>query len=375
MPSMNKIVRFSTHGAQIMKMNLLLLLMITIAVSGCSAVGPPSVHHDRFDYNTALSNSWKEQTLLNIVRLRYADMPIFLEVASIVSGYTLEGSVALSGNLSSESAVQGDFLSLGAGGKFTDRPTITYSPVTGEKFHRSFMTPVPPKLLLFLMESGWSAEMVLPLTVDAINGLRGRKAAGKHAREGNQDFYRVISLMADIQETGSMAFRLMRGSDDEESIVVFFYKDDTSSETEKNRSEIGRLLGLSEDKTQMTVKYGFLSQSQDEIALLTRSMLQMMITLSTLIEVPEIHVQKGLTKSIENRPGTEEEKLGQLIHIESGQEAPGNAFASVKYLDHWFWINEGDFSSKRTFTFLMLLFSMMENEKSEGLPLITIPAG
>lgn len=358
-----------------MKIRNVLYVLFAISFAGCSATGPPSVHHDRFDYNKALSDSWKEQTLLNIVRLRYADIPIFLEVASIVSGYTLESSVNLGGTASSESAVQGNFLSMGVGGKFTDRPTITYSPVTGEKFHRSFMTPVPLKLLLFLMESGWSADMVLPLTVDAINGLRGRKAAGQRTRAGNQEFYRVIRLMAKIQESGSMSFRILKRDDEKESIVVFFYKDDIPSEVEKNRNEIKKLLNLSQNRDQVTVKYGLLPQSQDEIALLSRSMLQMMITLSTLIDVPESHIQQGLTRPIENTAGAEEEKLGKLIDIKSGPTKPDTPFVSVKYKDHWFWINEGDFSSKRTFTFLMLLFSMMENEKSQGLPLVTIPAG
>ena len=358
-----------------MKIYRMFFVLVAITFTGCSAVGPPSVHHDRFDYNQALSDSWKEQTLLNVVRLRYADMPIFLEVASIVSGYTLEGSVSLAGTLSSNSAVQGDFLNMGTSGKFTDRPTITYSPVTGEKFHKSFMTPVPPKLLLYLMESGWSAEMVLPLTVDAISGLRSRKAAGKNTRTGSQDFYRVISLISNVKDSGSMAFRIVKGSDDKETTVVFFYKDEIPSEVEEQRDEIRSLLNLSKTQDQVTVKYGLLPQAKDEIAILTRSMLQMMITLSTLIEVPKDHIKRGLTLPIANTTGIEEDKLGKLIRIESGQEQPENSFVSVKYLDHWFWINEEDFSSKRTFTFLMLLFSMMENKEPQGLPLVTIPAG
>ena len=52
-------------------------------------------------------------------------MPLFVDVASVVSGYSLERSVNLGGALSSSSAVQGDFFEMGAGGKFTDRPTIT----------------------------------------------------------------------------------------------------------------------------------------------------------------------------------------------------------------------------------------------------------
>jgi hypothetical protein len=48
------------------------------------------VPRGRFDYNTAISASWKDQTLLNIVKIRYADFSLFVEVASIVSGYSME---------------------------------------------------------------------------------------------------------------------------------------------------------------------------------------------------------------------------------------------------------------------------------------------
>ena len=70
----------------------LLGLIMLAAACGCSGIGPKTIPRDRFDYNAAISNSWKEQTLLNIVKLRYADMPLFVEVASVVSGYSLESA-------------------------------------------------------------------------------------------------------------------------------------------------------------------------------------------------------------------------------------------------------------------------------------------
>ena len=53
-----------------------LLLVLLLSMTGCTSIGPESVTRDRFDYNTAISDSWKEQTLLNIVKIRYADMPL-----------------------------------------------------------------------------------------------------------------------------------------------------------------------------------------------------------------------------------------------------------------------------------------------------------
>ena len=67
--------------------------VLTSLVAACTSIGPGTVPHDRIDYASAIGNSWKEQTLLNIVKLRYADMPIFLEVAQVIAGYQLQSAI------------------------------------------------------------------------------------------------------------------------------------------------------------------------------------------------------------------------------------------------------------------------------------------
>jgi hypothetical protein len=122
--------------------------LVVFVLAGCSNIGPGTVSHDRLDYANSIGNSWKEQTLLNIVKLRYADMPIFLEVAQVIAGYQLQSTLSGSftgGNFNAASI--GPFTSSGtaaASGTFTDRPTVVYSPLMGVDFLKRLMTPIPP---------------------------------------------------------------------------------------------------------------------------------------------------------------------------------------------------------------------------------------
>jgi len=358
-----------------MRFWVIISLVAILCLTGCTHIGPQTVPRDRFDYNTAIANSWKEQTLLNIVKLRYADMPLFVEVASVVSGYTLEGSVSLGGTVSSNTAVQGDFLSLGTSGKYTDRPTITYAPITGAKFNESFMTPIPPKAVLFMLESGWPADLIYPIVVDSINGFRSRQAAGADQRLGDPEYYYIVDLLRKIQKSGAIGMRIIKETEQKQTTVIFFHRKNISNDIAEARTEIQQLLELDPDQQEIKVTYGLVPQDKNEIAMLTRSIMQIMVNLATQIDVPFEHVTDGLTIDSFPLPVGADEKIKQLIRVKSGPDKPENAFTTVKYEDNWFWIEKSDLQSKRTFSFLMILFSLTETGGKEGLPLVTIPAG
>src|SRR4029434_2870524 len=110
-----------------------LLLLIVFGITGCASIGPGTMTRDRFDYSSAVAEAWKRQILLHLVKIRYGDTPVFLDVGQIVSGYTVEGTLSASGTIFSTSGVvpgvPDNSVSLGAQGRYTDRPTITYAPL------------------------------------------------------------------------------------------------------------------------------------------------------------------------------------------------------------------------------------------------------
>lgn len=340
----------------------------------CSGLGPKNVVRDQFDYNVAISSSWKEQTLLNIVKLRYADMPLFVEVGQVVSGYSMESSMNLGGTTSLNGPL-GDALSLGGAGKYTDRPTITYVPITGKKFHKNFMQPIPPSAILFLIQAGWSADQILNITLNSINGLRSSLSGGANMRTGDPEFYRTIELFSTIQQSGVVGMRIIKGEDLQASTVIFFHQKNITPENQLAIKELVSLLGLRKGVKEITVSYGSLPRDDREIAMHTRSMMQVMIELASQLEVPDVHVEENRAAKTLSENISTEGKTKRLISIKSGTEEPEDAFTAVKYRDWWFWIDDRDFASKRTFSFLMLLFSLMETDSRESMPLVTIPAG
>jgi len=167
---------------------------LVLAGVGCSSIGPRTVARDRADYSVSISESWKRQTLLNIVKLRYLDPPIFVDVANIVSGYQLQMGASMGGQISSQHALQGNSLLLNGAATFIDRPTITYTPLTGNKFVKGLMTPLPPDSVFFLIQSDWPADAVLFSSVTSLNGLKNQQISINGVTAPDPGFMRALVL-------------------------------------------------------------------------------------------------------------------------------------------------------------------------------------
>lgn len=117
------------------------VVLLSLISYGCAGIGPGTIARDRFDYTTAISDSWKRQMLLNMVMIRYGDAPMFLDVASIINQYSVETDA--SGSLFWAFPPAANSQAISGHATYTDRPTITYNPLMGQKFAQNLMTPIP----------------------------------------------------------------------------------------------------------------------------------------------------------------------------------------------------------------------------------------
>jgi len=341
-------------------------------LSGCSSVGPSSIERDRFDYVTAISESWKEQMLLNLVKIRYADAPIFLDVGSIITQYAVESEISIGGTWTKPHSLGPSYQVPGSiKGKYTDRPTITYNPISGEKLTRSFMTPIRPESLFALIQAGWPVDYVLRIAVHSINGLRNHVSGALRSRPAEPAFLRVIETLRRIQIAGGMDFRLVRRANEELLIVTFPRREGDA--LQEDSALLRKLLGIRQDAVEIRLVYGSRAQGDEEIAILSRSVFDIITELAFHIEVPPEHVAEGRAAAA----GTDDSAAGlpPLIRIHSDRSSPGDPFASIEYRGHHFWIDDTDFASKRTFSLLMMLFTLTELEGKGTAPIVTIPAG
>ena len=350
-----------------------IVVLLSTCIASCSSIGPIMVPRDRVEYTDAIGHSWEQQTLLNIVKLRYGHAPVFLSITQIVTGYQFQGTASaelIASTFNPATNAFGFSGTTSAEGQYTDRPSIIYAPLTGVDFLQKLMTPIPPSTILFLLQAGYDAELVMPLTLDSINGLSN---ADKRAMTlADPEFTRLVHLMRDLQLAEALQVQIERPKEgNETSLMIFPPRKNPQAMAESRAAR--RILGLSPSLQRFKAYYGGNSGKDDEIAMMTRSMMQVMLELAVSVQVPQTDVVQDRVA-----PGQVELQAGQArpalsVNILCGNEAPSNAAVAVQYNHQWFWIADTDFPSKAVFSTVMLLFSISDVGIKGSGPIVTIP--
>lgn len=356
-------------GLNLLGGTLLLLLLI----GGCTSIGPGTVSRDRLDYSSAVGDSWKQQMLLNLVKLRYGDAPVFLDVGQIVAGYSFPRSfgAAAAVNQTDGTPAISSSVGLTAGATFNDSPTVTYTPMSGERFARSLMTPIPPSVILNIIQAGSPVEEVFRTSVQSVNGIDNRRVGRLFVRRANPEFYALLPNLERLQASGDIGMRLQQTGGEPKVQMVF--RPRTAAAEESALHNVAQLLGLDPAAREYQVTYGTVASNDREIALLTRSIYEILVDIASYISVPEAHVAEKRV-----RPTTEGDigpngPIPPLIRIANSAEPPSDAFVAVPYQDYWFFIDDRDIPSKQIFSSIMFLFTFVETKSSEAAPILTIP--
>ena len=348
------------------KTKAVLAVLTLVLMAGCAGIGPKTVSRDRFDYIEAISSSWKKQMLLNLVKVRYVDAPVFMEVSAIISQYEIGGDIHLG---ATANPLEGDSQTVGGSATYTDRPTITYNPLTGEKFTRSLMTPIPVRAFLALIQSQYPVDFVFRICVHTMNGVSNSFGGKLLSQSADPDFSRLIEAMRRIQQAGGLGMRVR--SDGNKRSTAMFFREEHPVEIDKDIDTVATILGLDKNSRDFRVRYGAYAADDREIAVITRSMLQIIADLASYIEVPPKDVAEGRVAA--GLAGKNVTGLPPLIQIHNATVFPEDAFVAVRYRESWFYINDTDLESKRMFSFLMMLFSLTETGPQTGAPIVTVP--
>ncbi len=345
-----------------------------ILLCGCTAVGPNTIERDRFDYVAAISESWKRQTLLNLIKTRYIDAPVFLDIASVINQYSMEHELNL--------GVEGEFYNrsdpsfvsprIGTSGRYADRPTITYNPLMGQKFARSLMRPIPLAAIFTLLESGYPADTVMRICIQNIQGLQNCRNSFIGAQKADPAFYELLDLLRKLKDSDAFTLRTQRTGG--RANISLFFKPQADAATAGHSRRVRQLLDLDEMRQEFRIVRGSVALNNQEIAILSRSIMQVMLEYAAFIDVPPADISEGRVYAIDQEIAQTDRQLPPLIRVRNSVDEPERPYVAVPYRDRWFWIDDRDIHSKALFYFLMVLFSFTERDDSnQATPIISVP--
>lgn len=361
-----------------------IVVAILLGVQGCDSLGSGRVPDDSFSYNAAIVQSGREQMLLNLVRIRYLESPLFLKISSVLTQYTYEGDVGVAGTQGFGSAPS--FLTGSANLGYSERPTVTYLPVSGQEFARQLMSPIPTELFFSAGQAGWPTDLLMAIGVQRVGNVENMSfgsvpAPGDIDRQTQyqkdlqklERFQRLIQTLVELADEDLI--EVSRGKDSD-SDTRYFVFDKRASGTARDRLQaLKRELGLDLDRSVFRITERYTQRQADELTFQPRSLLAIMSFLARGTEVPKVHQQEGrvIPMGVATADGVTPPPIP--FRIRSRKEPPASAYAAVRYQGHWFYIDQADLRSKRIMLTLSILYSLQAPDVEAAAPALTLPTG
>ena len=334
-----------------------------------ATLGPGAIIRGRGLYNEVISATNNEQTLELIVCARYGEPFGLLSVTSVTANLHAAATTNAQFGVGPDANFQGNLVPLSLGLAYEENPTISYTPVQGERAAKTMLSPVGLDLLVLLLSIERAPDQLISILVKQVNGLQNPMYGSPAARAAFQD---SIALLARLENAGQATWTSTAPAGSF-ALAIHDY-------APANRATVGELLrrwGLPENLARgdrdivLPVKLAWGNVTKPELNLQTRSVYDLIEIAATSVEVPPEH-----TALAPSDPGGEASSpLRGLLKIRNSATRPsGDLLVAVRHRGHWFYISEDDGPSKVAFRLLQTLVNMSLVEAApQTIPSLTIP--
>jgi hypothetical protein len=350
--------------------------LMTICVLGglltaCNTLGPSAIRSGRLDYNQAITQTNNQQMLMAIIHNRYEELGSLLAVASITANVRFTAGTELQLGFGASDNYSGNLVPFSASTVYEENPTISYTPVTGEKYANQLMSPLPVSVLAQLAGTLTNPAPVYTVLISSVNGVYNPDFLFS-STEPDPRFSRFVAIMTTLTRMHRLHWVEDPPHTGRFSVVIDDYAPTYTAEVH----ELLQLLGLPAPKDHSAALVLPVSQALDGrdaggLGVTTRSVYRLMEILSAAVELPEQDQGSGVTADYPP-PGP----VGQALHVHYAKSRPDNAAVAVQHRDGWFYIDARDQVTKGYFRLLGTLWSVKIAESStnsSAAPVLTIP--
>ena len=356
-----------------------LILLLASALAGCSTIAGNVMHdsRDRFNETAQLTNA--EQLLRNLVRLRYAESPYFLEISSVSTSATMAGSLGIFGNTSPAIPGLDPNILINPTVSYSQTPSFVFQPLTGEKFGRQLLRPVELRTIALLRTAGWDLRDILLVLVDSINGVANAPTATQFAPltvPENAEFRRVVEIIDRLEDSGLIQLGLEANATDPRGDIVLSVRIEKSVAGREDVQELTRRLALDPNNLTYRLAAAATGGGGQTIVIKPRSVLAAMRYLSKGIVVPEADRRDGLVPVGRDAAGAPVDwyrMLEGVFTVRTSDTMPSAAYVSVRHDGHWFHIDRTDLGTKQVFALLETVFALQGGDVPPISTVLTLP--
>jgi hypothetical protein len=370
---------------------------------------------NRLDYNITAQRTNSEQLLLNLVRMKYLENPLFMQVGTIASSFSY--SVSAGAIFNTNPATQ----QFPLGATLSENPTVTYTPMDGQKYTQEILSEIDGQRFMVLFRANTDLEILLRCVLDRIGQLENQSPNRPLSPERLETFSKFCRLASQMRIHGDLD--IAHVVPEEKAKEKDKPKEEKAKEKDKEKDkesakeefkdkgpqlvmalrfsrlqearELAQLLGVPYRPIRSRSGQEILAFRLVESSLLgdtfgkdpryvdlpfrMRSMREVLDYLGQGVEVPAGGRGAAVASQMALDNGGElvdpYPYVKDFFQVRHSREMPAGVLAAVPYRDGWYYIADSDLRSKLVFSFLSTLLALQSGNPPAHAPLLTLPIG